>query len=247
MFRQSVSELNDEIAALSTIRSILVTFIKCLQEKTQIQIKFDLLNDESIHKVVDALTMTKINFKEEKSMEDLNRASENLSKLKDVRIVYLPPATVAASHFIGDDPEKNASELLDKFVRESGLCRIKPDLRHYGFNHPNPVDESGAHGYEMWVTIPDNTEVPPPLVKKKFESGLYAAHMIPMGNFHEWDWLWEWANSNPDYEPNLLNDNGECMYGLLEEHLNYINHVNLNNTEPDGMQLDLLLPIKEKK
>ena len=70
--------------------------------------------------------------------------------------------------------------------------------------------------------------------------------MILMGNFHEWDWLWEWAHNDNNYEPNLNNDNGECMYGLLEEHLNYINHVNNNTTEPEGMQLDLLLPVKEK-
>ncbi len=247
VFRQNVNEINDEIIALTTIRSILATFIKSLQEKAEVQIKLDLLNDKSILKVIDSLTLTKIHFKEEKSMEDLNKASENLSKLKDVRIIYLPPATVAASHYIGEDPEQTAGGLLDKFVKEKGLFKIKPDLRHYGFNHPNPVDESGAHGYEMWVTIPDDMEVPPPLVKKQFKGGLYAAHMIPMGNFHEWDWLWEWAHNNSSYEPNLLSDNGECMYGLLEEHLNYISHVNTNNTEPEGMQLDLLLPVKEKR
>lgn len=246
VFRQSVSEINDEITALSTIRSILSAFINRMQEKAEIQIKLDLMNDQSILKVIDSLTLTKINLKEEKSMEDLNRASENLSKLKDVRIVYLPPATVAASHYIGENPEQTASEVLDKFVKESGLCKIKPDLRHYGFNHPNPVDESGVHGYEMWVTIPDDMEVPSALVKKQFKGGLYAAHMIPMGNFHEWQWLWKWAHNNSSYEPDTSNDNGECMYGLLEEHLNYINHVNMDNTEPEGMQLDLLLPVKEK-
>jgi transcriptional regulator, merR family len=39
-----------------------------------------------------------MNFKEKKTMEELNQASETLNKLsdKDVRIVYLPPATVGA-------------------------------------------------------------------------------------------------------------------------------------------------------
>ena len=246
VFRQNIGEINNEMIALSTIRSILATFVNRLQEKAKIQLKLDLFDDESILKVIESLSLTKINFKEEKSMEDLNKASESLSKLKDVRIVYLPPSAVAANHYIGENPEQNASEPLDKFVRESGLCKIKPDLRHYGFNHPNPSNERPYYGYEMWVTIPDNMDVPLPLTKKQFKGGLYAAHMIPMGNFHEWEWLWEWAHNNPNYEPNIENDDGECMYGLLEEHLNYINHVNLHNTEPEGLQLDLLIPIKEK-
>lgn len=162
-------------------------------------------------------------------MEELNKANESLSKLKDVRFVYLAPATVAASHYIGENPEQNAAAPLDKFSKESGLCKIKPDLRHYGFNHPNPSNDRPYYGYEMWITNPDDMDVPMPLTKKQFKGGLYAAHMIPMGNFHEWEWLWEWAHNNPNYEPDIVNDNGECMYGLLEECLNYVNHVNLHN------------------
>lgn len=180
-------------------------------------------------------------------MDDLNQASENLSKLtdRDVRIIYLPPATVAAHSHVGDDPEMHAGRVLDAFVRDSGLIGIKPDLRHYGFNAPNPVDETGYHGYEMWVTIPDDMPVPEPIVKKRFEGGLYAAHMIPFGAFEEWDWLAAWVSRSEKYE--YRGDwNGDTMFGWLEEHLNYIHHVMLENTEPEGMQLDLLIPIREK-
>jgi len=38
----------------------------------------------------------------------------------------------------------------------------------------------------MWVTIPEEMDVPEPIVKKRFEGGLYAAHMIPFGAFEEW-------------------------------------------------------------
>ena len=247
-FQTKVNELDDEIIALSTIRSILGDFIIRLKEQFELTINLTLLEDKSMLKIIDSLTVTKINFKEEKSMEELNKANENLAKLKDVRIVCLPPATVAASHYIGKDPEHNAGKLLDKFVRESGLCKIKPDLRHYGFNHPNPSNNSPDYGYEMWITIPDDMEVPEPLVKKRFDGGLYAAHMIYMGNLHEWEWLCNWVfTDNTKYESNWLDDGGECMDGLLEEHINYINHVDLEQTEPDDMQLDLLFPIKIKK
>ncbi|MHB0859444.1 MAG: GyrI-like domain-containing protein [Anaerolineae bacterium] len=180
-------------------------------------------------------------------MAESAKANAHVTRLTDVRIVYLPPATVAASHYIGQEPEHNASEPLDRFVSESGLCRIKPDLRHYGFNHPNPSASAPDYGYEMWVTIPDDMEVPEPLIKKHFEGGLYAAHMILMGNFHEWEWLCAWVlEDNPRYEANWMDDGGECMHGLLEEHLNYINHVGLVQTELEDMQLDLLFPVKPK-
>ena len=39
----------------------------------------------------------------------------------------------------------------------------------------------------------------------------------------------------------------EHMCGMLEEHLNYVNHVELENTEPEDFQLDLLLPLREKQ
>jgi len=50
--------------------------------------------DESLLEIVDSLTTSKINFKEDKTMDDLVKVDEKLSKLtdKDVRIVYLPPS-----------------------------------------------------------------------------------------------------------------------------------------------------------
>lgn len=111
VFRQNISEIQDEITALSTIKFILNTLVNRLSEKANVNIKLDLLNDQSILKIVDSLTVTKINFKEEKSMEDLNKANESLSKLKDVRIVHLPPATVAAIQFYCDEPEAHCSDI----------------------------------------------------------------------------------------------------------------------------------------
>lgn len=179
-------------------------------------------------------------------MDDLKKAEESLSKLTDVRIIYLPPATVAAAHHIGDEPESHAYAIIDRFVRETGLCKIKPDFRHYGFNHPNPVDETGYHGYEVWVTVPDDMEIRYPLVKKHFSGGLYAAHMIQMGNFNEWEWLFDWVSKSNKYEFSGSMQDQEHMCGLLEEHLNYMSHVHLESTEPEDLQLDLLLPIREK-
>lgn len=244
-FQQNLAEIEDEITALSTIKSIIQSLLERLHLQSD---TLRLLDDERLLKIVDSLTTSKINFKEDKTMDDLNKASEKLNRLtdKDVRIVYLPPMVVAAYQYVGIEPEMHCNEVIDRFVRETKLKEVKPDVRHFGFNAPNPVDETGYHGYEMWVTIPDNMEVPEPIVKKQFEGGLYAAHMIPFGAFEEWGWLCEWVHNNSKYEGNSGTKGHECMWGLLEEHLNYINHINLSNTEPEGLQLDLLHPIKER-
>ncbi len=243
-FRESMAQLDAEINALSTIRSLLAALVARLQAQLDEPIAPALLDDVVVG-LLESVAPVQLSRKDKPDMEELNRANETLSQLTDVRIVYLPPATVAASHYIGDEPENHASQPLDTFVRESGLCALKPDLRHYGFNHPNPPEGGGPYGYEMWVTIPEDMEVPAPLTKKRFAGGLYAAHMIPMGNFHEWEWLLKWAFENAEYEPNFAPEGPEIMLGLLEEHLNYVNRVNLPDPE-DRMQLDLLLPIKPR-
>ena len=246
VFRENISELDDEITALSTIKDILSRFVDELQKTADTQIHSLIMQDDSIMASIESLSLTSINFKEDKTMDNLKKAEESLSKLNDVRIIYLPPATVAAAHHIGDDPEINSYRAIDQFVRDTGLYKIKPDLRHYGFNHPNPVDETGYHGYETWVTIPDDMEVPAPLTKKHFAGGLYAAHMIPMGNFNEWEWLFGWVTKNEKYEFAGDMQDQEHMCGLLDEHLNYVSHINLENTEPEDLQLDLLMPIRER-
>lgn len=246
IFRQNISELDDEIAALSTIRNILSHFINELQKTTDVQIQHMITQDDTVLASIESLSLTSINFKEDKTMDNLKKAEESLSKLNDVRIIYLPSATVAAAHHIGDDPESYTYKIIDQFVRDAGLCTIKPDLRHYGFNHPNPVDETGYHGYETWVTIPDDLKVPAPLTKKQFDGGLYAAHMIAMGNFNEWEWLFDWVNKSEKYEFAGNMQDQEHMCGLLDEHLNYVSHVNLDNTEPEDLQLDLLMPVRER-
>ncbi len=247
VFLANINELNAEIDSLSTIRNILTRFVDELRSKAGISLRSDLLNDATMLSIIDPLSLTKINFKEDNTMEDLNKASEQLNKLtdRDVRIVYLPPAVVAAYQYVGDEPEMHVNQVIDKFVRDKDLVHIKPDLRHYGFNSPNPVDETDYHGYEMWVTVPEDMAIPEPLVRKHFEGGLYAAYMIPFGAFEEWGRLAEWVHTSKTYEYHGSSDPSN-MFDSLEEHLNYINHVALEDTEPEGLQLDLLIPIKEK-
>lgn len=244
-FEHSLSEIEHEISALSTIRSVIKSFTKKLNLSSE---KLALLDDESLLEIVDSLTISKFNLKEEKLMTDLNQASKKLNQLtdKDVRIIYLPPATVAAIHCIGGSPETETGDLLFSFIKSNHLPQIKPDFRHYGFNHPNgSLPDGSDHGFERWVTIPDKMEVSSPFIKKQFTGGLYAAHMIPMGAFEEWNQLYEWVNNHETYE--IVWGDPACMNGFMEEHLNAMHHYLWSHEECDHkLQLDLLIPIKEK-
>lgn len=87
----------------------------------------------------------------------------------------------------------------------------------------------------------------PPLVKKHFEGGLYAAHTINFGDFNEWSLLSDWIVENEKYTSNYSKQGEEIMMGCFEEHLNwvYASHMGWPENFIDG-QLDLLLPIKFK-
>ncbi len=247
-FRESMAQLDAEINALSTIRSLLAALITRLQAQLDEPIAPALLDDVIVG-LLKSVAPVQLSRKDNTDMEELNRANETLSQLTDVRIVYLPPATVAASHYIGDEPENNASRPLFAFIRESGLIQRKPDMRMYGFNHPNPPEGGGVYGYEFWITIPEEMDVPAPLLKKRFPGGLYAAHAIQMGNFHEWGWLHNWVQSSAEYQENCSPEGSQIMYGLLEEHLNIIHHVGNSDAETlhaPVVQLDLLYPIKPR-
>ncbi len=261
IFQENLKEINNEISALSTIRKILAVFIEKLGSAITEKKKLDLLGDAEVLKVVEALAVTKIKFKEDKSVEDnktakdLNKANKELNALKDIRIVYIPPLTVAASQYTGKDSEMHSGERLDKFVRESGLLKHKPDARHFGFNNPMPPRETAygtpSAGYEVWVSIPEDMEVPEPLVKKQFYGGLYAAHAISMDEFDHWGLLADWVfQNNPDYESAWGEKRCDLpdaeMDWALEEQLNFFHNVQDPNFNSEKMQLDLLFPIKKK-
>ncbi|MBR3765124.1 MAG: effector binding domain-containing protein, partial [Clostridia bacterium] len=127
----------------------------------------------------------------------------------------------------------------------SGLYAVKPDSRVFGFNHPNPTREQPIYGYEYWVTIPEDMEVPAPGVKKRMDGGLYAAHCMEFPNFHEWQWLNDWAENNGEWEGCFQGP--EVMFGLLEEHLNWVYAI-AHDCMDNGTtrKLDLLLPIRKK-
>ena len=251
IMRNNIAELDNEIDSLSRVRSIIDEFARRLDLSLRTKTSFDLLKDETIIEVIDTLALSKSVLKEKYTMTDLEKANDVLSRPENVRIVMLPPFTVASFHQIGKNPEE--SDELSDFIRESQLYEIKPDARFFGFNHPNPgVRDDGLYGYEQWVTIPDDEDIvmqlPPTLTKKHFGGGLYAALTIKFPEFHRWNDLVRWVNESDRYEANYSELGDEIMGGCLEEHLNWVYsaHMGWPDNGIDG-QLDLLLPIKPKE
>ena len=100
------------------------------------RLQLNYLGDNSVFAIVDSISFPKNTIQEEKSMSELNQASEKMAKLTDheVRIIHLPPMTVAAFRATGENCEGKAGDTIDQFVKESGLLEIKPDARSFGFD-----------------------------------------------------------------------------------------------------------------
>lgn len=244
IFRQNISDIDEEITALSTVKSILTRFVDEINKKADVNLK--ILGDEAVFDVVGSLSFSKNQIKESKedlSMEELSKANEELKKMSDndVRIVYLPPMTIAAANASGENAVEKTSAIINPFIKESGLMKIKPDARGFDFEYSD-----GEH--ESWVSVPDDMEVPAPLVKRKFNGGLYAAHVLREWDFQDWRRLREWVDASDKYESDWDNpqegDNNITRQGL-EETLNLYNFS--QNFLMQNLQLDLLFPIKEKE
>lgn len=249
LLQENLVQLEDEIASLNRIRELLKELVSRLDRGIREKISSDILEDSALVKAISTLALPKTTIKESATMSDLNKANEILDKSLNVRILLLPPCTVAACRYVGENPEENVGNIVSKFVQDSGLYEIKPDARMFGFNHPNPgLLENGLYGYEVWVTVPEEMEVAEPMTRKKFEGGLYAVLTIRFPEFQFWGSLVEWANNNDVYEPDYSELGEEIMGGCLEEHLNWVYAAHQGWPE-DGIpgQLDLMLPIKRRK
>ncbi len=246
VLERNLAQMNEELQALRAVRDVIAEFLGALKRRSALPAGETLLEDGRLMTLAEALSPSSTLIREERRqmMEKAEETDLRNQAMRDVRIVHLPASDVASAHVIDDNPELSAGNMISDFVRRTRLWEKHPGLRLYGFNHPNPSGDSERHGYEFWVTIPEDLEVPEPLEKKHFPGGTYAAHMIQMGDFQEWEWLDAWVRNSSEYEYGG-NGDPETMFGCLEEHLNYHDHViETESGEPQTAQLDLLIPVR---
>lgn len=247
ILRDAVKEMDAEISSLTTIRDLLEKLADRVSESICCHLRFDLLEDDELVEVIDMLTLSQTKIKERCSMNELNQANETLSKAKEVRILLLPPLTVASYQCVGENPEEEVGDVMSDFIQKSRLYERKPDARLFGMNNPSPgVLENGLHGYEDWLTIPEDMEVPEPLSKKQFAGGWYAVMTIRFPEFYRWEELKNWVeHGQTEYEVDYR-DFGDA--GFLEEHLNWVYAAHMGWPEDGGDgQVDLMLPIRKRR
>lgn len=243
VFRQHIAQLDQETAALMAIRGILTRLVEHSGDPGY-------LTNPELLSLTDALMPPKTTLKEEGTMTEMNNEKNTpvLTEKLNVRILHLPPMTVASYHHIGADPEEVVGDRMSRFVQESKLYEAKPDARMFGFNHPNPgILEDGTHGYEDWVTIPEDFPLPEDFTRKQFPGGLYAALTIRFPEFQYWWELNKWVEASEEFDIDWRGDEN-TMGGCLEEHLNWVRaaHLGWPGDGVDG-QLDLLFPIMPKE
>jgi len=158
------------------------------------------------------------------------------NQLSNVRIVRLPAMTVASYRAESETPEKDCSAVMNKFVLENNLHKMS-GFRHFGFNNPSPSENNPVYGYEMWAAVPDDFDVPEPLIKKQYGGGLYASVTTSMGEIGErWQQLYKWTENSDKYTVDF-------SFQWLEECTDFETFI---SGDESAQQLDLLEPIKLK-
>ena len=249
VFEKNLAEMDEELKSLGAVRDVIGEFCNALKQRRALPAGEIILQDSRLLALADELSPSSTLIQEERKsiMDNLKQADQGSREMRDIRIVHLPESDVAAAHAAGDEPEDRAGRMIAEFARKTKLWEKHPGLRLYGFNHPGIVDGTEIHGYEFWITIPEGMEVPAPLVKRHFAGGTYAAHMIQMGNFEEWGPFYETVEKSDEYAY-AGSGNPEDMFGNLEEHLNYHDHImETTDGEPMTQQLDLLIPVRRNK
>ena len=251
IFKTSIQELDSEITALSTIKIILDRFVNELEQIVSLDLNLDFIDSDSVLEVTRSLSLVQKNIKESVSMSDLFKAAEVLNRLENVRVVYLPPMTVASVYCTGENSEDAAWQAMTDFVKESGLIETKPDLRAFKIPYLNAVGDN--FGDEVWVSIPDNLDLPANFTKKRFLGGQYAAHVMDNNGFEVSLGMQDWINESDryqyDYDGNLVRVDPPMSeidsFGGV--HLDFSEVLNFNSFQKPGfeIQIDYLSPIKD--
>ena len=137
IFKRNLQELDNEITALSTIKLILDKFVTEIEDIINLDLNLDFINGDSILEMTRSLSLVQKNIKESVTMNDLLKAADVLNKLENVRVVYLPPMTVASIYFEGENSEVKAWQVVTDFIKQNNLLEAKPDLRVFKIAHQN--------------------------------------------------------------------------------------------------------------
>lgn len=157
-----------------------------------------------------------------------------IEKYPEIKVLKeLKPFKVAYYRFFGHNPEDGAFKEITRWAKEHVIDMNK--TRIFGFNNPSPMKDGEPYGYEIWVTIPDDSQVKDALIKEKIvDGGLYAVTTVkngPKNIYPAWQRLNAWL---------LDSKYTTGQHQWLEEHHGF------NDYEHTG-DIDLFMPIQKAK
>jgi DNA gyrase inhibitor GyrI len=100
-------------------------------------------------------------------------------------------------------PEMEAHDLAVAFAKEKGLVDQDNHVKTFGFNKPAPwVTSDDEYGYELWVVVGDEIDVPSYLPVKHFSGAACAVTQIEkLADIGAaWEYLYQWVTENSEFE-----------------------------------------------
>jgi DNA gyrase inhibitor GyrI len=119
-----------------------------------------------------------------------------------VRIEKLDAMRVVVFRGYSTKPEIEAHQLAMAFAQEKGLVDKDNCVKTFGFNKPAPwVTTDDEYGYEQWVVVGDELDVPPYLPVKAFPGAKCAVTQIEkLADIGAaWEYLYQWVGDNQEY------------------------------------------------
>lgn len=93
-------------------------------------------------------------------------------------------------------PENDGWKVIGKWAKDQGLLN-KPETVVFGFDNPSPDGKNPVYGYEYWVRIPDDLQVPEPFTRKRFKGGHWACLETDVPHVGaDWKRLVRWIEEN---------------------------------------------------
>ncbi|MCL2158141.1 MAG: effector binding domain-containing protein [Oscillospiraceae bacterium] len=252
----------EQIAFLRKLK-ISIADIERIFKSGEVDMAIDILTRHLYKARQETLELTRLNtvieniiaqLKSKKDISCLVSASKNSATLQNLlpgnersismhtlktepdRIVRLSKMTMACYRAESESPETDCWKVIADFIEKNSLHE-RHGFRHFGFNDPNPSDESSTYGYEMWIAIPEGVEVTAPLHKMEFDGGLYANATTTLSEIGEQSWkLYDWANNNENY----LHDTSRRWLEEFPDYKLFWENVN------EAKQIDILVPILPK-
>lgn len=230
-FVDKLDSLDNEITALSELRSVVDDFLqKMLLKGTRKISAITLLYEETEKRIPASKDKDLLSF------ERLSKINREALKLHDVRLIRLPPARMLTSRLRSGELAGLDGGIMQNLFAEYGLIP-QPGMRNC-FYMKLPGDE-----WMMLMKIPDSFDNKTIYEDTRFPGGLYAIASSFMEDLDDtFMLLRDWTERNENFGPDTDENRIPLRDEMIEEILPWDIAVELNR-----YQQDVFIPIRARK